>query len=233
MGCLHCFSDCTQNNQHMSIETLEKTLKFIKEVKPKLLLVSGGEPFEHPLLMIFLNKINELKIPFSILSNGEILGNNPELIYEIDSNFEYFVGMQVTNVDGLYPRKVNIIEHDSITYVKELQIVDNLGRAKSNNVDLMKYSALKRPRKVKPCYNLRQVINYIPDIKINSLVSIMEHQLNKFCSPSITYDGLVHLSEYNCCQVLGNVDNLYEINENINKCKYNNDCNNCQIEGCE
>ena len=110
----------------MSIETLEKTLKFIKEVKPKLLLVSGGEPFEHPLLMIFLNKINELKIPFSILSNGEILGNNPKLIYEIDSNFEYFVGMQVTNVDGLYPRKVNIIEHDSITYISELQIVDNL-----------------------------------------------------------------------------------------------------------
>lgn len=62
-GCKHCFADCTPDDNHMSWDVLYKTIEYIKGLpiaemevftgskmglRPVNLIVSGGEPTEHP-----------------------------------------------------------------------------------------------------------------------------------------------------------------------------------------
>jgi MoaA/NifB/PqqE/SkfB family radical SAM enzyme len=51
MGCTHCLSDCKPDGQHITLEQFKQNLEFALRTigrNPQILILSGGEPFEHP-----------------------------------------------------------------------------------------------------------------------------------------------------------------------------------------
>ncbi len=49
MGCSHCMINATLNNQDfMTKETFRQAVAFSKEYDLSFVLISGGEPLEHP-----------------------------------------------------------------------------------------------------------------------------------------------------------------------------------------
>lgn len=51
MNCSHCMNFSSNDGQHMKVDVIGKSLEFIKEIKPNMLIISGGEPTEHPLFL--------------------------------------------------------------------------------------------------------------------------------------------------------------------------------------
>ena len=72
MQCTHCLSDCKPDGVHMSMEVLNDAIKFIKKIRNKIVIVSGGEPTDHlQFLDIMERLVKEFAKPqLSIASNG-------------------------------------------------------------------------------------------------------------------------------------------------------------------
>lgn len=69
-GCSHCpFSNPSLEKLFLPPETI---VKMINQSTKKLVILSGGEPFEHPKILEILNNLFEAAIPFRIATGGFI-----------------------------------------------------------------------------------------------------------------------------------------------------------------
>lgn len=208
MGCNHCFHDCLPNNEHMTKETFEKALEKIKEIKPKVLLVSGGEPTDHPNYIEYIEKIKELGIVFYVLSNGMFIEEKPELIE--------LATYQITNDERYYPKRIKWSGHRNIIHINELRKIEAIGRAKGR---------LDSTSIAPNCYNLRAIFRAKKGLK--KTIQMLEGELSKFCSSLIDWNGEIKIGELGCCESIGSVYNtIPELEYKL----YNSDirgCNKC------
>ena len=212
MGCNHCMVDATPDGEHMSLETFMDVIKFTKDHGDFFLMLSGGEPLDHPYFFEFAN-IAKKFLPFClILSNGMFL--NDEDLRERVLALNMMV--QITNDPRYYPHTIPYVEHPCITYEDTLHIISPFGRAVLNKIPVTQQFPM--------CFNLRSASR-----ALRSFADAILMLRNKFkmCNPSINVDGTISAGESPFCYKIGTVKFTdEELLENILTMK----CNKCGLE---
>lgn len=213
MGCNHCMINAGPDGQHMELSVYEQVLKFIKSTDYSFIMISGGEPFEHPSVIEFIKLAQKQRIKILIASNGTFVGNK-ELRNEI---INMDVSIQITNDPRYYPKRITIWDHKNFHYINAIQGVSPFHRAIKNNIEITRMSPL--------CFNLRSFCRN-PSIKdFKKAIQALRLQ-HKMCTPSINIDGSIAAGESNACTTFGTVyDNNMTLTNNLNDLK----CGNCGL----
>jgi hypothetical protein len=209
MGCPHCMDNSTPDGGMMTRETFSKALAFAKDNGEVHILISGGEPTEHPDLVDFCKEINNTHIRFSIASNGMWLGNfRIEWAMEKISKMKNFVGGQIYTNPKWYRLhedtcrryeeskgrwtglKWNLDTHD-------IRAMSDIGRARLNDrARAETYSSPFHNMCLTACMTAAQV-DSLPDFFHLMLMQ------QRFCTPMIDYKGDIHMSESCLCPSVG------------------------------
>ena len=75
MACPHCLDDANPNGPHMSEDTCRNAVHFALGIGFRLVIVSGGEPTEHPYFFDMCRIVSQSGLPFSVCSNGMFMGD--------------------------------------------------------------------------------------------------------------------------------------------------------------
>lgn len=209
MGCCHCLSRCTKNNEFMDENVFDQVIKFIQShsIGVMTIIVSGGEPTEHQLFEIYMKKLVEglrqfIHIQIYVVTNGLWMvthfGKFKKLYDELSYNTcGKQVFWQVTNDPIYYPRdigKINrwvVTQLGSLDYVavfRKLQRIYPQGRAEDNNLEW----TAKGPK----CFNIRTASGHVESFM--ELLSFMA-SMGISCSPCIEWDGTLKLGESYLC----------------------------------
>lgn len=210
MGCRHCMVDAQPDGAHMSwdvfLACLDLMLRLETAHAPSLLMLSGGEPTEHPELLRMLAYLDRLDPPVLsrrlvvLLSNGLFLGN-AKLRSDI---FKHQVEVQVTNDDRFYPQQLSEEarrEARKYGFIEErLRVLSRLGRAA--------HPGFVPPpdlpwRRAPMCFNLRSALSSLRSLP--QALSMLAAR-GFFCSPSVNIDGTVVAGEAPSCCPIGNVN---------------------------
>ena len=192
MGCRHCLTDSSpDNNDHMSIETLTAALRFTRMFDFGIVMLSGGEPTEHPAFLDMLHQTMRFDVHTVLLTNGLWLHEDDK---RRDTILNLVGSVQVTNDDRYYPQHVGAFDHPKVTFVRQIQQLACLGRAAKNRLPCDRISPY--------CFNLRSLT-----IHYNSFTTaILElRHREKFCTPSVNVNGDVVAGEAIGCAWIGNV----------------------------
>lgn len=230
MGCSHCLSDCTENNKFMDEIILDQSIEFIKSHSSGLVsvVVSGGEPTEHPEFVKYLDKlVTELKnyphISIIVTSNGLWMTKHIHEFESIRDKFSYnncgkFVLWQVTNDPKYYPidlYKVNINNlmklksMKNVCFERKIGWIYPQGRAEYNDLDY----TTRAPK----CFNIRSAALHMESFT-DLLIFLSTRNFN--CIPCIEYDGTLKLGESYLCKPCSNVwSSDMEIMESIRSFK--------------
>lgn len=209
MGCSHCMVEATPDGEHMTPETFERALQFASRVGSPFILISGGEPTEHPQLLELLRIADMYKnggfiVNTSVLSNGLFMEEkDPAWIEEFLSLVD---SVQVTNDPRYYPRRLNkVLQHPKIG-----EVVDTV----LTYIALGRGAGQESTRLAPACFNLRSALTQL-DLK-NAIHTLRSH--GKFCTPSVDVDGTVRAGETPLCKRVGTVDSpVTEIENNLRR----------------
>jgi organic radical activating enzyme len=236
MGCTHCLENATTEGKDMDWSTLKDIMAFLKDngLLNFEVLVSGGEPTEHPDFENFVSYIFEcLKdanpnqpTALVILTNGLWMIDNPDKVRKIieikdDIHTIYF---QVTNDTRYYPTKVEphkrVFRDKNVLFFDHVESLYPIGRARSNN--------LEWSRKSSHCFNVRALAKQRPleqlkDIR-KDMITMMS--MPHVCTPHISVNGEIKLGESRLCPVCATIyDNMDTIMDKIRNFK----CDQCKI----
>lgn len=208
MGCKHCMQDSRSNGRHMTEKTIAQVMSFVKEAKPLVVSVSGGEPTEHPLwdrVVAELLRIKDIAI-VTVLTNGAWIDDKnvrlkmAKLIRESKGRFK----VQVYSHPDYYKDHEWTVEHKqqflSIGCTPDFYspiFMQDLGRARKNCQDEVAEST-----HVPSCINSHMIA-----LQTTSLQGFMAAaaQAGKFCRPLIDPDGNIHMSESWLCQSVAHI----------------------------
>jgi hypothetical protein len=211
MNCSHCGENSNINGEHMTNETFENALKFIKRTKTMVVIITGGEPTEHPNFIEMVSEIQKNTKIAILCSNGMFLENE-----EITNKIKKLkVNVQITNDSRYYPSRIKKINIDNFKYEDTLRSISPFGRAIVNSIP--------STTTVPCCFNF--VTNYIRSGSLEQTLYGLT-VAGKFCTPSINVDGTILAGEFNPCYSFGYVtDDNTTLYNNI--CKFN--CNKCNL----
>lgn len=233
MGCPHCMDDSNPYGGMMASETFAKALAFAKDNGELHILISGGEPTEHPNLVDFCEEINNTHIRFSIASNGMWLGNY-RLEGDIDkiSKLKNFVGGQIYSNPKWYRLhkevcfrfeeskerwmglKWNLDTHD-------IRAMSDIGRARNDErARAETYASPYHNMCLTSCVTAAQVSS-LPDF---FHLMLMQH---RFCTPMIDYKGDIHMSESCLCPSIGCNVNIHSYEQIWGAMKIFRPCGGC------
>lgn len=208
MGCSHCCMNATKNGKHMEREVFYKALDFYDKFSFPILIVSGGEPTDHPNFEEYMDEIIKRGYELIILSNGA---------WTLDERKDRYLAkykFQIINDQRYYPTYIPPISHPNIlVFGKVENPISKCTRSIKNNI----YTE-NNPK----CFNLRSMSKMY-----NSFIKVLYSYtlfLNKFCSPIIKWDGSLILGESDLCKPFGTI---YDSNDVLlNNLKFFK-CNNC------
>lgn len=240
MGCSHCMSDCKPDERHMSLQTFEDVLDFIKRNQIPGLILSGGEIFEHPeieaildMIVDYQKSLSGAKMPVTLITNGRKLSATPALLEKV-SEMRKALGtrgimVQVTDDPRFYP--IALTDKEKYRLRKLDAIIDCVptnqpnrnkclypqGRALENfNETWWNTNAPK-------CANVRLIALQKPGITFGELIKLLM-TAQKFCTPTISPKGEIKLGESALCPA---VASIYDFDEEIMKKIRNSKCNQC------
>lgn len=202
MECIHCCENSLPTGTYMAWETFTQSIQKAKSLSVHAILISGGEPTEHPYFIDYMkyliNFFRGEMVKIVVLSNGMFLSNEKLAGEALELDCEY----QITNDERYYPKKINIIEHPKLVYEFEIRHVCSMGRAKDNNIEHGKRSGMK-------CFNLRTVSRQKGSLK--EAIQFLEFSGKGFCVPSVNVNGDIKPGEFSSCKSVGNVWTLNNI----------------------
>lgn len=216
MECLHCYLNASPTGKHMKRSTFLKAIDFSAKYDHISLLLSGGEPSDHPLFLEFLEIAHDYKkrdkiILVSILSNGMFLEDERYTKEILKFNFP----IQITNDPRYYPKRIKKINDPNIAYEDHVRFISPSKKAAKNNIPINRQSPL--------CFNFRSTIFSLQDII--PAIATLRYKL-KFCTPSININGDVVAGEFDYCYKIGTVEsNKDELLNNIK----NMSCGKCGL----
>lgn len=210
MGCSHCLSDCRPDGRHMRIQVFRDALLFaaLHASEDAPLIISGGEPFEHPdmpeILEVLVKAVRQRIFPaVAIATNGARLVDDAVLFAHTKEMLRRGKGrlfLQVTNDRRFYPRVFKEKERKKLlTLTPVINTVEELspmGRALRN---LPQSDFRKR---FPSCGNLRLVARQTDSF--SELLSALQ-QNAFFCTPTIGPDGLLRAGESALCPPFGSI----------------------------
>jgi hypothetical protein len=204
--------DANPDGEHMTLETFAKVIEFVRKYNLMALLISGGEPLEHPQFFEIGRMAKESGLVTMILSNGMFVEDEETRDKVLDLGFM----VQITNDPRFYPQRIQKFEHELFGYEDTLRIVSPQGRAAKNNIEASRLTPT--------CFNLRSCARSLPTFQIATLTL---RQNQKMCTPSINVDGSVVAGESSSCYKIGTVESTdEELLANLR----NMVCNKCGLE---
>ena len=205
--------DALPQGEHMSMETFLKARDFIARTYQsiKIIMLSGGEPTENPLLMDFIKELVGWRV--IVLSNGLFISESNSLVQEL---LNADITLQIYNDSRYYPIKVGPFEHPKIVFGDRINFMSPFGRALKNGLMGERQSPL--------CFNLRSSARTLKDFS-EAVLSL--RMSGKMCSPSIDFQGNVLAGESRFCHKIGTIDSSDgELLENL----LTMGCNKCGLE---
>jgi organic radical activating enzyme len=209
MGCTHCMINASPSGMHMSMETYGLVVDFIKDNNFMVIMLSGGEPTEHPDLLQMIDIAKQKGLYVLLLSNGMFLESDKYTTEILSKN----ILIQVTNDERFYPHRIKKIEHPNISYEDHIRMVSPFGRSLENKLECSRQSPM--------CFNLRSATR-----KFHNFGEAVRYlrTIPKMCIPSINPDGSLSAGEANSCSKFGFVtDSMERLTSNLctmrcNKC---------------
>ena len=230
MGCTHCMNNAVEREDtNMTWECFKASIDFFNRYGGLELIISGGEPTEHPewLSMLKYALLNARgstgtnTCHITLTTNGMNLVNDKDLQSYLLINMQkhHNFDIQITNVKEYYPIQPDFsgsfFNCGRVFVCREIEAMYPIGRAKTNN--------LPWKSKCSKCFNIRSSVRTYKDINL-ATISLALH--NKFCTPRINYDGTISLGESSLCPRVGSIlDDHDVLVENI--CGFK--CSGCDI----
>ena len=226
----------------MTLQTFARAIECMERLEtlamfrgaPRLVLLSGGECTEWPLLVEAIAFVRDRGIIPVLISNGlwlgpDASGNDPieamRLRAAILGTDQIFV--QVTYDPRFYRREPPRIDDPRVSYVNALNHITPLGRVvRSGRID-----ARGLPLRMGPTsFNLRSITRAtgsiaetIAMLRLRALEGHPGH-----CIPSITHEGYVLAGETRSCYQIGTVDSS---NDDLTRAVLAmGSCNRCGLE---
>lgn len=209
MGCSHCLIDAKPKGDHIELDTFRDALEFAEYHNDPMVLLSGGEPTEHP-QVVELTHMAKARLPVvAVISNGMFLADKALSTALLDTGASF----QITHDPRFYPRKPPRVDHPLLTYVDRVTQLDRLGRYKGES------------ERIGPaCFNLRSATREFRCF--TAAVYFLRSQAQKHCTPSIDPDGTIRAGESSLCHPIGTIWNTdAEITERI----LDHDCDRCGL----
>ena len=230
MGCPHCMQESVANGKHMTEETFEEVLAFVREARPMVVNVTGGEPTEHPLWRAFARALLGVKgvAVLSILTNGawiedaKVRIDMARLVREAKGR----VKVQVYSNPLYYRDHEWTVSHEaqfrSIGCTPDFRsplFMQDLGRARRNCREEVERSTF-----VPSCIN-----SHLIAMQARSMRQFFEMCVGaaKFCRPLIDPDGGIHMSESWRCQTVAHVSD--GVDEAFRKMRASRPCGGCRL----
>jgi Radical SAM superfamily len=212
MGCVHCMTESTPSGEHMTDQTFADALRLTSAVGLPVMLLSGGEPTDHPKIEAFIRASKACDMHTTVLSNGMFLTEDPLKRAAILDGADV---VQVTNDTRFYPKFIPDFWHGKVAFERKLRMVSPFGRAKTNK--------LQTNQSAPCCFNLRSITRSCGDIR---LALLMLASRAKMCSPSVNVGGEVVAGEAPSCAKIGHVtDSLDTLTRNVLSMR----CNRCGL----
>lgn len=212
MACPHCLDDANPYAPHMTEDTCRKAVAFAKESGDYLLIVSGGEPTEHPKFFDMCRIVSQSRLRFSICSNGMWLGDpKKEWAMEKVAKLNGFCGGQIYSNPKWYRLHNQTVakwkevgsKWEAMHFVfdtTDIRGMKDIGRAKSCP------EALKEAENSKyhnSC--LTSCLTLVQSPSSQEFFRLMFMQ-QRFCTPMVDFKGDIHMSESCLCPSCGNVN---------------------------
>jgi organic radical activating enzyme len=208
MGCPHCMQDSGPDGKYMTGATFRQVKAFVQEAGPKVVLVTGGEPTEHPYWAEMTKELLAVRgVEMAmILTNGEWIEDSEERIRmaRLIRSSKGRVKVQVYSHPKYYRRHEWTVAHEqqyrSIGCTPDFDsplFMQDLGRARQNC-----------PEEVLACTHSPSCVNsHLLALQTHSLLmfSIIAERTGKFCRPLIDPDGGIHMSESWLCPEVAHV----------------------------
>ena len=230
MGCPHCMQDAKPSGKLMTDETFEWVLAFVREAKPLVVSVTGGEPTEHPRWAEMTRELLRVKpvALVNILTNGAWIEDKEQrlkmakLIREAKGR----VKVQVYSHPKYYQDHEWTVEHEqqfrSIGCLPDFKspiFMQDLGRAQKNCLE-----ETEKSDHVPSCIN-----SHLIAVQAHSLPHFlsMAAQAAKFCRPLIDPEGGIHMSESWLCPTVAHVSD--GVTEAFRMMKSSRPCQCCRL----
>ena len=198
MGCKHCMIDASgPEGGHMNLETLKQALAFAEACKVRVLIVSGGEPFEHPEIASVLRMCADFQVRtatvVTVCSNG-VFALDEEKFALAD---RCGLVVQVTNDKRYYGRDLWLIKHKFdrrlMCFEDQVRTIVPCRRTRESKISATRMSPM--------CFNLRSAVRTLGFEK--GLLTLEAN--GKYCTPSVNIDGSIGAGEMDTCFKIGNV----------------------------
>lgn len=210
-GCSHCMIDASgPNGAHMSADTFAKALRLTHALGSRVVVVSGGEPTDHPDYALFLAHIAALATPLdphiAILATNGLFALDPAKLSEVAQVARRTgTGVQVTSDPRFYSRNLSPVRHlfDQPGWAFVGQLGGQLfpcRRVRENRLVEQGHATKAYPA----CVNLVLNVKY-GGMALLDVVQGLQ-LAGRACSPSINVDGSVRLGESDTCLKIGTVD---------------------------
>lgn len=212
MMCPHCMDDARPDGGLMDFNTtFLNALKFAKTCGGMLLL-SGGEPTEHPDFMDMCKEVSKWGFKFSVCTNGMWMFE-PNQVYRFEriAKLLGFCGAQIyTNPKWyrLHDKTVRKYEENLRKWtslkvyldINEIRGMSDIGRAET-------CAKAIEETKASPYHNmcLKTHVSAVQCNDLETFTQILMYQ-GGFCKPLVDWEGNVHASESCLCQSFGNVN---------------------------
>lgn len=227
MGCSHCMIDSLPTSKHMDFATFIQGVNFAVRNGVRVIIVSGGEPTDHPQ---YVDMMNYLLLNFqgsvSVCTHGEWV-KDPALVAKYMTPFKT-VNFQIVNDPLYYPKSLDkeglkrtLAAHPNAAYFDYISApIYPQGRARSR----LKVTEQTTTSKGTRCFNLRSIANHDQFNSIGATIRQLEN-MGKVCQPSVNISGTISMGESNECPTEVHVtDNDDKIFQSV-KCSQCNDCN--------
>jgi hypothetical protein len=199
MQCRHCMVDAQPDgDEHMNVETFKRAIRWAQRFDNGIMLLSGGEPTEHPDILRMLEiAVFSLPMPHvTLLSNGLFLQADDlparqrrELIIDACDS------VQVTNDPRYYPIHVEDPGRAKVHVERHIRQITPVGRAKDN--------AIPSTRKSPTCFNLRSAVRTLGNLP--AALAVLRTR-GYFCTPSVNPSGRIVAGEMPSCAFIGTLD---------------------------
>lgn len=224
MGCKHCISDCDESGEHMSVQTFSDALEFVTYHRIPVLVISGGEMFEHPQIEEILDTLwsvlrsSDYFVAVTLTTNGQELANNDKLLHIVSKMSKQLPNLftQVTYDPRFYPKRLSYVQQNKLRSAISNIIIEDVPQYGSSKKQCLypQGRALNYPEswyytKGPKCGNVRLIakqVNTFDDL----ILQLTMHQ--KSCIPVIAPDGSIKCGESRLCP---KVSSIYDRDEDI------------------
>lgn len=208
MWCTHCMNANTPNNVHMDFDTFKKAVEFQKKYGGIMMLLTGGEPTEHPEFKRFLEYAIENTMAYiTIATNGTWMPQNYDYICYLNDAYRHRLLWQVSADKRYYPYPVDlslpVFQVDNVVCSDTIGPIYPMGRAKENGLGAF--------NKASKCFNIRAITRQVSPVCGLSHIIDMMNMRGYFCTPHIATDGTIKLGESDLCPSCSHIDKTEDV----------------------